>query len=297
MLLPGGVSQVTVICDATKKTPGPNEKAIKIISNDAVKPTFEIKVGADIVEKITKKRLHSVPRVYEEEDLVPYVTSSQLISFMSEGKTIEILDVRERSEYSLKHIHNAINFPRSELVYGQGDMLNVLKTLNKKATIAVHCGGGIRSSYIARRLREYGFDAYNLEGGLKAWENMGYPLVEGPKLPPSKEPLFISLEEAYDHYFVMFKEKTIWIDVRDSNEYNKGHIKNAINIPLDTLKQNISVIPTDKEIVLYCDGRDCDAAIAAGRLLVADGSFKQPKIKVLLEGFDGWKQAKYSIEE
>lgn len=42
------------------------------------------------------------------------------------------------------------------------------------------------------------------------------------------------------------------IDVRETNEFNSGHIHGAINIPLSKLKRSLKEIPTDKELILYC---------------------------------------------
>jgi NADPH-dependent 2,4-dienoyl-CoA reductase/sulfur reductase-like enzyme/peroxiredoxin family protein/rhodanese-related sulfurtransferase/TusA-related sulfurtransferase len=42
------------------------------------------------------------------------------------------------------------------------------------------------------------------------------------------------------------------LDVRLPEEYQLGHIENAVNIPLHTLRAAINKIPVDKEIVVYC---------------------------------------------
>ena len=44
------------------------------------------------------------------------------------------------------------------------------------------------------------------------------------------------------------------IDVRSSQEYNEGHLPDAINIPYYEIKKSIDKLLTDKsqEIVLYC---------------------------------------------
>ncbi len=42
------------------------------------------------------------------------------------------------------------------------------------------------------------------------------------------------------------------IDVRTQAEYQSGHIKGAINIPLQTLKSNLSKIKKDKPIITCC---------------------------------------------
>jgi rhodanese-related sulfurtransferase len=42
------------------------------------------------------------------------------------------------------------------------------------------------------------------------------------------------------------------VDVRESSEYQSGHIPNAINIPLRTLAENLDQIPSDRLVVVYC---------------------------------------------
>jgi rhodanese-related sulfurtransferase len=55
------------------------------------------------------------------------------------------------------------------------------------------------------------------------------------------------------------------IDVREPEEYSQGHIQGARLIPLGELVQNISRLPTDREIVCICHSGSRSAA-AAGRL-------------------------------
>ncbi|WP_297418340.1 FAD-dependent oxidoreductase [Clostridium sp.] len=42
------------------------------------------------------------------------------------------------------------------------------------------------------------------------------------------------------------------IDVRERGEYDNGHIKNSINIPLSEIRDRISEIPKDKPVYLHC---------------------------------------------
>lgn len=46
--------------------------------------------------------------------------------------------------------------------------------------------------------------------------------------------------------------QTVLVDVRESSEYQAGHIANAINIPLRSLAHNLDKIPHDRPVVLYC---------------------------------------------
>ncbi len=58
--------------------------------------------------------------------------------------------------------------------------------------------------------------------------------------------------------------KPIYIlDVRQKEEYDAGHIKNAASIPLDTLPDHINDLPKNKEIVVYCrSGKRSAQAVA-----------------------------------
>ena len=42
------------------------------------------------------------------------------------------------------------------------------------------------------------------------------------------------------------------IDVRTKGEYQSGHLKNAVNIPLDTLPNHLSKLDKSKPIVTCC---------------------------------------------
>lgn len=46
--------------------------------------------------------------------------------------------------------------------------------------------------------------------------------------------------------------QTMLVDVRESSEYQLGHIPNAINIPLRTLAHNLDKVPHDRPVILYC---------------------------------------------
>jgi len=60
------------------------------------------------------------------------------------------------------------------------------------------------------------------------------------------------------------KAKGIWIDVRSAEEFNSGHLQNAVNIPHDQIIEGIKVVSSDKNapINLYCrSGRRAKVAL------------------------------------
>ena len=106
------------------------------------------------------------------------------------------------------------------------------------------------------------------------------------------EPKAIHIEQAY----TLFKKGVTFIDARDESDYLAGHIKNSINIPFDDFdnhKQKLDKLSTNKPLVLYCAGTDCDLSILLGNLLFEMG-YKQ--VYVFFGGWVDWLNAKYPVE-
>ena len=60
------------------------------------------------------------------------------------------------------------------------------------------------------------------------------------------------------------KAKGIWIDVRSAEEFNSGHLQNAVNIPHNQIIEGIKSVSSDKNapINLYCRrGRRAEVAL------------------------------------
>lgn len=49
------------------------------------------------------------------------------------------------------------------------------------------------------------------------------------------------------------KEQPLVLDVRTPAEFAEGHLPEAVNMPVDTIPQNLDKIPTDKPLVVYCE--------------------------------------------
>ena len=53
------------------------------------------------------------------------------------------------------------------------------------------------------------------------------------------------------------------IDVRPAEEFAAGHLPDAVSIPLNQLKDRLSELPRDQEVVAYCRGPYCVLAYEA----------------------------------
>jgi DNA-binding transcriptional ArsR family regulator/rhodanese-related sulfurtransferase len=82
------------------------------------------------------------------------------------------------------------------------------------------------------------------------------------------------------------------VDVRPADEYNAGHIANALSVPYEQLMQKLKDLPSDLEIIAYCRGPLCVMADEAVHLLKQKGF----KARRLHEGFPEWKSLGLPVE-
>jgi DNA-binding transcriptional ArsR family regulator/rhodanese-related sulfurtransferase len=66
-------------------------------------------------------------------------------------------------------------------------------------------------------------------------------------------------------------DQVILLDVRPVEEYNAGHLPQALSMPVGELEVRLSELPAGKEIIAYCRGPYCVFADEAVALLRASG--------------------------
>ena len=59
------------------------------------------------------------------------------------------------------------------------------------------------------------------------------------------------------------------VDVRTPKEFQKGHVANALNIPIETLSKSLQQVPKNRIIVVYCASGNRSGS--ATKLLTANG--------------------------
>ena len=85
----------------------------------------------------------------------------------------------------------------------------------------------------------------------------------------------------------------VLLDVRTAEEFNEGHLQNAINIDVKQegfVEKAKSILPTDKTIAVYCKGGKRSAN--AARMLAKEGF----KVVNLEGGITAWKNAGMPLE-
>jgi rhodanese-related sulfurtransferase len=89
-------------------------------------------------------------------------------ALLERGEGVAI-DVREPREWQAGRMPGSRHVPLGEL----GARIDELP---RATTIVAVCRSGNRSALVTRALRDAGFPAENLDGGLQAWTRAGLPL-------------------------------------------------------------------------------------------------------------------------
>jgi rhodanese-related sulfurtransferase len=97
---------------------------------------------------------------------------------------------------------------------------------------------------------------------------------------------FFGIKSKEEQVKEMMAEGAIIVDVRTSQEFNEGHIANAINIPVQQIEARISTLKKKGKPVILC----CKSGGRAGR---AKSILQKNGIKCMNGG--GWGELNYLI--
>ena len=218
-------------------------------SNNSDKPAENEKKTEQPAEKTEEKT--------EEKAAIKEMKGADLEAIEQDKKkkeTILVVDVRSKEEYDQGHVKWAINMP-IDTFEQEVSKLDAYKD-QKAAEILVNKGFK---------------DVTNAEG-VKKFE---YKLVKFANILP--EDLVKASEDT----------NNVIVDVRDKKDYDAGHIKNAINIPLDEADARLSEIPTDKPVYTYCYSGNKSGELA--QKLIDRGN------KEVFSSLDGTKEHDYEL--
>lgn len=101
------------------------------------------------------------------------ITVAELDEMIERGESFLLLDVRNQDEFERWKIEGRNPFETIHIPYFaflEDEEGNIARVPKDKRVVAV-CAKGGSSDYVANTLRERGYDAVNLEGGMIAWGN------------------------------------------------------------------------------------------------------------------------------
>ncbi|HAP36382.1 MAG TPA: rhodanese-like domain-containing protein [Bacteroidetes bacterium] len=103
------------------------------------------------------------------------ISAKDAYSQLQNDTSIVLLDVRTLEEHIGERIGNTPLIPVHELEQRIHEL-----DVYKDRTIIVYCRSGNRSGSATKLLREKGFHALNMLGGIRQWKTEKFPIVSGP---------------------------------------------------------------------------------------------------------------------
>ncbi len=159
----------------------------------------------------------------------------------------------KRTKYDKAHIPTAISIPDMSF----DKMVDQLPA-DKEKLLVFYCGGYKckLSHKSAAKAIVLGYKNVKVfSAGYPAWKEVAKapsaPAAAVTAVKAGAEEGSIDID-AFKKLVAENPEAVQVIDVRDADEFAKGAIKGAINIPVDNLEAKISTLPADKLIVFVC---------------------------------------------
>ncbi|PKM51920.1 MAG: sulfurtransferase [Firmicutes bacterium HGW-Firmicutes-7] len=223
------------------------------------------------------------------------IKEADLLEKVKANDEMVILDIRSAEDYAKGHVIGAINVP-----WGTAISDNITKIPQDKE-VFIYCYTGQTAGQAVMTMNLAGINARSIEFG---W-NLGISKVEGyealtdtnayefgsdayevaPEIVAALDSYYSGLADVGDTIYKFYKiseddlkalmesdEDFYILSVRKAEDYEKGHIDGAFNIPFTAgMEQQFSILPVGKKVVVYCyTGQTSGQTVAGLRLLGYD---------------------------
>lgn len=269
----------------------------------------------NLVEETVKNVIANIPANKNYQ-----IPAAEFIGKVKAGEPMFVLDIRQPDVYAQGHIKGAVNAP-----YGSS-FAEVLEKIPADKPVYVYCYTGQTAGQIMTLLSVAGFNTRSVSFG---W-NLGIAKEEGyaevTDTTPNQFDPAVATEidsEIKDAIVAFLKgldtvKGTTWanymigeaetkaimdaedtsvviLSVRRAEDYAKGHIKGAINIPFGSeMYSGFASLPKDKKIIVYCySGQTANLAITTLRLLGYDAVSMRNGMGVAKNAPNGWANKGY----
>jgi rhodanese-related sulfurtransferase/glyoxylase-like metal-dependent hydrolase (beta-lactamase superfamily II) len=211
------------------------------------------------------------PRLRRE---IPWPKALEPDAFAKLRSASIVVDTRSKEDYAAGHVPGSLNNtlrdvysvwlgwlvpPNAELLFVKDDETPVDAIVEESLLVGYERFGGW------------------LNGGIAGWQASGRAVATVDLADAAKAKRYL-LDGATS------------LDVREQDEYAAGHIEGAIHVPLGALHGNLSLVPANGPIVVYCGHGE--RASTAASLLEAAG---HTDLVNLDGGFGAWKDAGYKL--
>ncbi len=208
-----------------------------------------------------------------------YGELSQITKALANPHRLEIIELLAQNEFSVEQIAIQTNLS----IANTSQHLQVLKNaqlvdINRQGNFIHYRLANTNVFKTWKALRELGIERIaSIEKIVKEFRQSKFKLES------------LTIDELLKK---LESEKITILDVRPEAEFKKGHIENAISIPIDELKSRLKELPRKNQIIAYCRGPFCVYADEAVTLLNKAG-YKATRLE---EGFPDWSLMGLPVE-
>lgn len=224
------------------------------------------------------------------------ISCRDLAALMASETLYAVFDVRERGEFNVGQIANAISLPRSQIEFRIAELVP-----NPRIPIVVYDEGEGRATLGAQSLAEFGYENVSiLEGGLPGWRKELLPTVTGVNVPSKafgeKVHHERTIPEISPEELGNLKDRgadLMIFDVRTPEEYGRFCIPGGLNVPGGDLILWAEALRQKPEttVVVNCAGRTRSIIGTAGLLRLGLNN-----VRALRNGTMGWLLAGLELE-
>jgi hydroxyacylglutathione hydrolase len=249
------------------------EHFIKAVTDGLAAPPNYFPINA----KINKEGYESLDSILEKGLTALDIPAFKIIT---KDPELIILDTRNATVFTQGFVPGSISIGlEGRFAEWAGSLL----PFDKKMVLVTELG---KEKETVIRLARVGFDKIEgyLEGGFEAWQAAGEPTD-----------LIIDVEADELLMDIPFDDNLVIVDVRKETEFADGHIKEAVNIPLNTLTDpgSMANIEDTHNVYVHCAG--------GYRSVIATSMLKRQGIHNIRNVLGGWgeikKLDKFEIEK
>lgn len=250
------------------------------------------------------------------------IPEKELIEKVKAGEDMFVLDIRGLDVYNQGHIKGAVNAP-----WGP-NFADCLDLLPADKPIMIYCYTGQTAGQAVMMLNLAGFTARSVHLG---WDR-GISKAEGVEavtettandfgeaapldidaeikeaitaycqgLADVKDTPYANYKISEDDAKKLLDEKdpsVAFVSVRSAEDFAKGHIEGAINIPWGKgMEQQFNILPKDKKLIVYCyTGQTAGQTVAGLRLLGYDAVSLNSGMGTPVTGDTGWQNKGFLV--
>lgn len=270
----------------------------------------------NVVVTATNEYFANMPEDINKIDQVAFIDK------VKAGEAMTIIDIRSADAYAQGHVKGALSMP-----WGP----NLAENLNKipaDKPVMIYCVTGQTAGQTVMLFNLAGFDTKSVNLGY----NLGISKVEGvdaviettpnafddavkteidPDIQEAVVAYYAGLADVKDTKYANYKiteedakaamdakdETITFLDVRKVEDYDKGHIEGATNIPFGKgMETQFESLPMDKTIIVYCyTGQTAGQTVAGLRLLGYDAVSLNSGAGTAATGTTGWTNKGYPL--